>query len=176
MMFMIFVYCAQLHKSGNIPQEDSSPTTTDLPTLTTMARSRQLPMICPRCLPSIVFLSLVVPYDPLLEYLTTITRRLQLPMICWRNLLNNLCQVTAPTAIFKGDADSLTALKDINRLVICKSASERVLVEYNQKLTSFCQRKSNSLTTFVFVFLILVVNWTTLFRCPSCQTWCWIIL
>ena len=82
MMFMIFVYYAQLHKSGNIPQEDLSPTTTDLPTLTTMARIRRLPMICPRCLPSSVFLSLVVPFDPLLEPLTTITRRLQLPMIC----------------------------------------------------------------------------------------------
>ena len=82
MMFMIFVYYAQLHKSGNIPQEDLSPTTTDLPTLTTMARIRRLPMICPRCLPSSVFLSLVVPFDPLLKSLTTITRRLQLPMIC----------------------------------------------------------------------------------------------
>ena len=60
----------------------------------------------------------------------------QLPMICWGNLLNNVCQVTAPTAIFKGDADSLTALEDINRLVRCKSASERVLVEYNQIMTS----------------------------------------
>ena len=81
-MFMIFVYYVQLHKSGNIPQEDLSPTTTDLPTLTTMARSCQLPMTCPRCLPSSVFLSLVVSFEPLLEPLTTITRRLQLPMIC----------------------------------------------------------------------------------------------
>ena len=176
MMFMIFVYYAQLHKSGDIPQEDLSPTTTDLPTLTTMARIRRLPMICPRCLPFSLFLSLAVPFDPFLKSLTTIARRLQLPIIFWRNLLNNVCQVTAPTAIFKGDADSLTALEDINRLVRCKSASEKVLVEYNQMLTSFCQRKSNLLTTFVFVFLILVVNWTTLFRCPSCRTWCWTIL
>ena len=93
-------------------------------------------------------------------------------MICWVNLLNNVCQVTAPTAIFKGDADSLTALEDINRLVRCKGPC---WVQSNVDI--FLPKKiSNLLSTFVFVFLIRVVKWTTLFRCQSCQTWCWTIL